>query len=79
MELFDARLFDYRHPLLLLYGKESHSRAYEPFHWLEPGWSKAFRKVPEVHWLPGSHGQFFLKENVSFLAERVRVFLNGNE
>ena len=54
-------------------------RAYEPFHWLEPGWSKAFRKVPEVHWLPGSHGQFFLKENVSFLAERVRVFLNGNE
>ena len=38
MEFFDPRLLEYRHPLLLLYGRESHLRAYEQFCWLQPGW-----------------------------------------
>jgi thioesterase domain-containing protein len=77
MEFFDPRLFEYPGRMLLLYGRESALKLHESFRWLEPGWSEAFRAVPEVDWIPGAHGEFFRKRNVPSLAARISTFLNG--
>jgi amino acid adenylation domain-containing protein len=77
MESFDPRLFTYTDRVLLLYGRESHLKAYEPFGWQEPGWQKAFLAPPEVDWIPGAHGEFFEERNVQALAGRIAAFLRG--
>jgi len=75
MEYFHSSLYDYAGRLLLLYGCESDERAYLAFNWGQAGWERRFRRVPDVHWIPGAHGHFFDIENVGGLVGRLRTFL----
>ena len=77
MEFFHPALFAYPGRVLLLYGRQSRHRAYRPFRWGRQGWALRFRRVPEVDWIPGEHGQFFTPKNVDRLAARLRAFLQG--
>lgn len=75
MEAFDSRLLSYPGDMLLLYGRESHLRAYEPFGWGEADWERQFLYVPQVRWLPGTHGEFFSTRHVPELARLVKEAL----
>lgn len=75
MEFFDPRLFDYEDPLLLLYGETSRLREQRRFGWPQEGWSRPFRVVPEVSWLPCGHGQYFREPFVRTLASKLSSFL----
>lgn len=75
MEVFDPRLFDYPGEMLLLYGRDSHLRAYKPFAWGAPNWERRFTSVPRVAWLPGPHGEFFSPHHAPELARLIGDFL----
>lgn len=65
---FDGRL-------LLMYGKQSHRRAYRGIRWGAPGWRAQFRRPPVVEWVSGVHGRFFRPYNVTSLASTLDRFL----
>ena len=75
LEFFDPRLFDYPDKMMLIYGKDSHLKAYEPFGWGRPGWEKAFQAAPRVEWIPGAHGQYFREPNIRMLKALLNDFL----
>lgn len=79
LEFFDHRLFVEQDPVMLLYGRNSHRKAYEPFRWREIGWEEAFRRPPQVAWVPGDHGEFFTPPNIEVLVGKVRGFLEVEE
>jgi len=75
LECFDSRLYGFTNPLLLLYGRQSELRVQDKFGWPEPGWESPFRSPPEVHWIPGAHGEFFDPPNIGTLGNRITGFL----
>jgi hypothetical protein len=77
VEAFDSRLFDCSLRMLLLYGRKSHLKAYKPFRWGEPGWKEKFSVIPNVDWLPGPHGVYFLEPCIKITARKLTNFLNG--
>jgi amino acid adenylation domain-containing protein len=76
LEHFEPGLYGHEGPMLLLYGRDSHLQAHRAFRWPDPGWAEPFVAVPEVHAIPGAHGQFFDDPNVGPLAARVAAFLD---
>ncbi len=75
MEHFEPALYRHAGPMLLLYGRDSHLEAHRAFHWPDAGWERPFLAVPEVHEIPGAHGEFFDEPNLAPLAERLAAFL----
>ncbi len=60
LEHFHPELFEYSGKLMLMYGKHSDFKVYEPI--LErgvTGWEKQFARVPVLEWVNGEHGHFF--------------------
>ena len=75
LEYSGKSLYDFDGKLLLMYGKQSHHRAYRAIRWAAPGWRAPFRRAPVIEWVSGLHGRFFQANNVTSLAQTLERFL----
>jgi acyl-CoA synthetase (AMP-forming)/AMP-acid ligase II/thioesterase domain-containing protein len=75
MEYFHPRLFTYPGKMLLLFGRNSHITDYKKFNWGSQGWEQQFTVTPEVEWIPGGHGEYFIEPNIRYLSERISSFV----
>jgi len=79
MEYFEPEVFQYPGRMLLLYGKQSEMRAHLAFRWGRPHWREQFARVPLVDWLDGAHGQFFRKNLIAGLADKITLFVDSQD
>ncbi len=77
LEHSDRSLTDFSGRIMFMFHKHSKRRAYRDIGWGRPGWSKEFKRVPEITWLTGSHSDTFRAYNVTKLAENIESFLEG--
>jgi acyl-CoA synthetase (AMP-forming)/AMP-acid ligase II/acyl carrier protein len=76
LEYFDPELFDHTGKLMLIYGRHSDFKVYQPI--LAQGvtgWEKRFRRAPILEWVSGEHGKFFQRPYSQELAAKVVRFL----
>ena len=77
LEFFHPYLYQFDAELMLLFGEHSDLKRHELLNWMEDGWEKPFKNIPEVYWIPCKHGVFFNTPNIEKLAMRVKQLLYG--
>ena len=80
IDYFEPYLFEYPGKMLLLFGRNSHRRAFcamREFRCGHPGWKKAFVNPPAVDYVSGRHARIFGPRYIGILRNRLELFFAG--